>query len=419
MPTLITLAWKSLLNRKFTALLTICAIALSVAMLLAVERVRTDARQSFTSTISGTDLIVGARSGAIQLLLYSVFHIGNATNNVSWDSYREIAGHTLVDWAVPISLGDSHRGFRVMGTSRAYFEHYRYARDRGLTFAAGEPFNDVFEAVVGADVAARLGYGIGDRIVVSHGAGNVSFVQHDDKPFTITGVVNRTGTPVDRAVVVSLQGIEAIHVGWQAGTPPADEIPAGEVREMDLTPGEITAFLLGLESRIAVFQLQRAINDYDKEPLLAIIPGVALQQLWELMGVAERALLIISGFVVAIGLVGMLAMILSGLNERRREMAILRSVGARPAQVFALLLSEAVLLAACGVLLGVGLLFLLLLLGQPVIEDRFGLLLSIRMLSSREFMMLAGVLTGALVMGMLPAYRAYRFSLTDGLSMKL
>lgn len=419
MPTLITLAWKSLLNRKFTALLTICAIALSVAMLLAVERVRTDARQSFTSTISGTDLIVGARSGAIQLLLYSVFHIGNATNNVSWDSYREIAGHTLVDWAVPISLGDSHRGFRVMGTSRAYFEHYRYARDRGLTFAAGEPFNDVFEAVVGADVAARLGYGIGDRIVVSHGAGNVSFVQHDDKPFTITGVVNRTGTPVDRAVVVSLQGIEAIHVGWQAGTPPADEIPAGEVREMDLTPGEITAFLLGLESRIAVFQLQRAINDYNKEPLLAIIPGVALQQLWELMGMAERALLIISGFVVAIGLVGMLAMILSGLNERRREMAILRSVGARPAQVFALLLSEAVLLAACGVLLGVGLLFLLLLLGQPVIEDRFGLLLSIRMLSSREFMMLAGVLTGALVMGMLPAYRAYRFSLTDGLSMKL
>lgn len=419
MPTLITLAWKSLLNRKFTALLTICAIALSVAMLLAVERVRTDARQSFTSTISGTDLIVGARSGAIQLLLYSVFHIGNATNNISWDSYREIAGHTLVDWAVPISLGDSHRGFRVMGTSRAYFEHYRYARDRGLEFASGEPFNDVFDAVVGADVAARLGYGIGDRIVVSHGAGNVSFVQHDDKPFTITGVLSRTGTPVDRAVVVSLEGIEAIHVGWQAGTPPADEIPAGEVREMDLTPGEITAFLLGLDSRIAVFRLQRAINDYKQEPLLAIIPGVALQQLWELMGVAERALLIISGFVVAIGLVGMLAMILSGLNERRREMAILRSVGARPAQVFALLLSEAVLLAACGVLLGVGLLFLLLLLGQPVIEDRFGLLLSIRMLSSREFMMLAGVLTGALVMGMLPAYRAYRFSLADGLSMKL
>lgn len=419
MPKLITLAWKSLLNRKFTALLTICAIALSVAMLLAVERVRTDARQSFTSTISGTDLIVGARSGAIQLLLYSVFHIGNATNNVSWDSYREIAGHTLVDWAVPISLGDSHRGFRVMGTSRAYFEHYRYARARGLAFAAGEPFNDVFEAVVGADVAARLGYGIGDQIVVSHGAGNVSFVQHDDKPFTITGVLNRTGTPVDRTVVVSLEGIEAIHVGWQAGTPPADEIPAEEVREMDLTPGEITAFLLGLESRIAVFQLQRAINDYKKEPLLAIIPGVALQQLWELMGVAERALLIISGFVVAIGLVGMLAMILSGLNERRREMAILRSVGARPAHVFALLLSEAVLLAACGLFLGVGLLFLLLLLGQPVIEDRFGLLLSIRMLSSREFMMLAGVLIGALGMGILPAYRAYRFSLADGLSMKL
>lgn len=419
MPTLVSLSWKSLLNRKFTALLTVCAIALSVAMLLAVERVRSDARQSFTNTISGTDLIVGARSGAVQLLLYSVFHIGNATNNISWESYQDIAGRPLVDWTVPISLGDSHRGFRVMGTSPGYFEHYRYARDRGLEFASGAPFSGVFEAVVGAQVANELGYRIGDEIVVAHGAGNVSFVNHDDMPFTVAGILERTGTPVDRTVLVGLAGIEAIHAGWQGGTPPPEAVSAEAVREMDLTPGEITAFLVGLESRIAVFKLQRAINEYTAEPLLAIIPGVTLQQLWELMGVAERALLIISGFVVAIGLVGMLAMILSSLNERRREMAILRSVGARPAHVFALLLSEAVLLAAAGVVLGVGFLYGLLFLGQPVIEDHFGLLLSIRMLSMREWLMLAGILAGALVMGLLPAWRAYRFSLTDGLSMKI
>lgn len=419
MPTLVSLSWQSLLNRRFTVLLTICAIALSVAMLLAVERVRSDARQSFTNTISDTDLIVGARSGAIQLLLYSVFHIGNATNNISWESYREIAGNPMVDWSVPISLGDSHRGYRVMGTTPGYFEHYRYARDRGLELASGRPFEGVFEAVLGAAVAQDLGDAPGDEIVVAHGAGNVSFVNHDDKPFTVTGVLKRTGTPVDRTVLVSLAGIEAIHVGWQAGTPPAEAVPAGEVLDMDLTPGEITAFLLGLESRIGVFRLQRAINEYKAEPLLAIIPGVALQQLWDLMGVAERALLIISGFVVAIGLVGMLAMILSGLNERRREMAILRSVGARPGHVFGLLLSEAALLAVSGAVAGVALLYLMLFAGQPLFEDRFGLMLSIRMLSLRELLMLGGVITGALVMGMLPAYRAYRFSLTDGLNMKI
>jgi putative ABC transport system permease protein len=419
MPPLLSLSWKSLVNRRFTALLTVCAIALSVAMLLMVERVRNDARQSFANTISGTDLIVGARSGSIQLLLYSVFHIGNATNNISWESYQEIAGRPQVDWAVPISLGDSHRGFRVMGTSRAYFEHYRFARDRGLEFETGEPFRGIFDAVLGAEVARSLGYRVGDEIVIAHGAGSVSFVQHDDKPFTITGILQRTGTPVDRTVVVGLEGVEAIHVGWEGGTPPPRVVSTREVMRLDLVPDEITAFLLGLKSRIDVFRLQRAVNEYRQEPLLAIIPGVALQQLWDLMGVAERALLIISGFVIAIGLVGMLAMILSSLNERRREMAILRSVGARPAHVFGLLLSEALLLAAAGIVLGVALLYLLLFFGQPVVEDRFGLLLSIDMLSPRELLMLNGVLAGAVIMGVAPAYRAYRLSLTDGLSMKV
>jgi len=418
-PPLVSLSWKSLLNRRFTALLTVCAIALSVVMLLAVERVRSDTRQSFTDTISGTDLIVGARSGAIQLLLYSVFHIGSATNNISWESYREIAGRPLVDWAVPISLGDSHRGYRVLGTSRAYFEHYRYARDRPLALAEGDLFDGVFDAVLGAEVAEQLGYRVGERIVIAHGAGNVSFVKHDDKPFTVTGVLAPTGTPVDRTVITSLEGIEAIHVGWQSGTPPPEDIPVERVLQQDLTPGEITAFMLGLKSRIAVFRLQRDINEYRAEPLLAIIPGVALQQLWDLMSVAERALLLISAFVIAVGLVGMLAMILASLNERRREMAILRSVGARPGHVFGLLLSEALLLAAAGVLLGVAVFYAMLLAGQPFLENRFGLFLSINMLSAREYAMLGGVLAGALLMGAVPAYRAYRLSLADGLSMKV
>jgi len=419
MPPLVFLSWKSLLNRRFTALLTVCAIALSIALLLAVERVRTDARQSFTNTISGTDLIVGARSGAIQLLLYSVFHIGNATNNISWESYRDIAGQPLVEWAVPISLGDTHRGYRVMGTTADYFRHFRYARERSLEFASGEAFGDVFEAVIGGEVARALGYEIGDPIVVAHGAGEVSFVMHDDKPFTVSGILKRTGTPVDRTVHVSLEGIEAIHLGWEQGMPPPDQVSAQEARDMGLTPNEITAFLLALKSRITVFKLQRAINDYKAEPLLAIIPGVALQQLWDLMGVAERALLIISAFVIAIVLVGMLAMILSSLNERRREMAILRSVGARPAHVFGLLASEAALLAASGLVLGVALFYLLLFAGQPFIEDRFGLSISITMPSSRELSMLAGVFVGGVLMGLLPAYRAYRYSLSDGLSMRI
>ncbi len=217
---ILRLALQSLANRKLTALLTILSIAFSVALLLGVEKVRTGARQSFADTISGTDLIVGARSGGLNLLLYSVFRIGNATNNVTWKTYQDIASRPEIDWIVPISLGDSHRGFRVMGTVAEYFKLYHYRHGRSLEFASGGPFSDLFDAVIGADVAAQLGYKTGDKIVVAHGLGSVSFVQHDDKPFRVAGVLAKTGTPVDRTVHVSLPAIEAIHVDWQSGGAP-------------------------------------------------------------------------------------------------------------------------------------------------------------------------------------------------------
>ena len=417
---LLTLALKSLRNRKFTALLTICAIALSVALLLAVERVRNDAKLSFTNTISGTDLIVGARSGSIQLLLYSVFRIGNPTNNISWESYQDFAANPLVKWAVPISLGDSHRGFRVMGTSAGYFEHFRYARDKSLKFHAGQAFDDVYDAVVGAEVAEVLGYELGSQIVVAHGSGEVSFIDHKDKPFIVAGILQRTATPVDRTVHISLEGIEAMHIDWQSGAPiPGLKIDAETARSMDLSPKVITGFMLGLKSRISTFKLQREINEYRQEPLQAIIPGVALQELWNLMSVAEQALLVISAFVVAIGLVGMLAMILSSLNERRREMAILRSTGAKPMHIVGLLTSEAALLAILGVICGVTLFYLLLLISGPLIENRFGLQISVKILSAYELGLLGIVLISGVLMGLIPAYRAYKNSLNDGISIKL
>ena len=219
---ILSLAVKSLRNRKFTVGLTLVSIALSVTLLLGVERIRNQARTSFTSTISGTDLIVGARGGPVQLLLYSVFRIGNATNNISWDSYREIAQLPQVNWSIPISLGDSHMGYRVLGTNGDYFEHFRFARHRKLQLAQGRVFADVYDAVLGAEVASARGYRIGDAIVIAHGAGDVSFIHHDDKPFRVAGILKKTGTPVDRTIHVRLAGIDAIHAGWENGAPAHD-----------------------------------------------------------------------------------------------------------------------------------------------------------------------------------------------------
>lgn len=417
---LLVLTLKSMRNRAATSILTILVIAISVVLLLGVEKVRTEAKASFANTISGTDLVVGARSGSIQLLLYSVFRIGNATNNVTWDSYKEIITHPNVDWSVPISLGDSHEGFRVVGTTTDYFEYYKFGKKRPLSFSQGKPFNGVYEAVLGADVARTLGYKLDTEIVLAHGTGRVSLMTHSNSPFIVTGILEKTGTPVDRSVHVSLEGIEAIHIGWESGVPiPSQEVSAEEALQRDLEPATITAFLLGVKSKTGIFNLQRGINEYNREPLLAVLPGVALQELWNLMSAAERALLIVSSFVVISGLIGMLSSILSSLSERRREMAILRSMGAKPRQIFGLLTWESVLYTVIGCILGLCILYGVLFALRPWVEQRYGLFLTITPPTRNDLQLLGAVLGAGLLMGLLPAFRAYRNSLADGMTIRV
>jgi putative ABC transport system permease protein len=414
----LSLALRSLANRRTTALLTLCAIAVSVALLLGVQKLRTAARDGFANTVSGVDLIVGARSGQINLLLYSVFRVGDATANVGWDTYQKVARRSDVAWTIPLSLGDSHRGYRVLGTNLDYFRHYKFAGGRELAFESGKPFADLYDAVLGAEVARALGYKLGDPIVISHGLGNVSFAKHDDKPFRVAGILARTGTPVDRTVHVSLEAITAIHVDWQSGMRalPGGRVDAEATRAMDLTPDSITAFMVGMQNRVMTFGLQRAVNEYRQEALLAIMPGVALTQLWNLVGIADTALMIVAAFVVLAGLLGMLTAILTSLNERRREMAILRSVGARPRHVFTLLVTEAGLLAVGGVAAGVALCYGLMYAAKPLLERRFGLFLEPGGLTGYDIGLLAAIVAAALVMGALPAWRAYRNTLADGLT---
>ncbi|HRP96507.1 MAG TPA: ABC transporter permease [Rhodocyclaceae bacterium] len=411
---------KSIANRGMTVALTVVAVALAVAMLLGVERLRNDAREGFAQTISGTDLVVGARSGPVQLLLYSVFHIGSATNNVSWASIEKIAAHPQVDWVVPISLGDTHRGFRVVGTTTAFFERYRYARQRPLAFADGRPFDGLFDAVVGAEVAARHGYRVGEQIVVSHGAGEVGFADHDDKPFTIVGVLARTGTPVDRSVFVSLEAIEAIHVDWAGGARlPGVSVPPEQVRRFDLAPKAVTAALVGLTSRAAVFRVQRFVNSHPDEPLLAILPGVTLQELWGIVAIAERALLAVSVLVVLVGLAGLVAVVVATLGERRRELAILRALGAGPRHVFLLLALESLAIGLLGCALGVAMVHSVAALVGPWLAAHHGLWLSAGWPSPGEWRLLAAVLAAVFAASLVPGLRAYRYSVADGMTIRV
>ncbi|MDO4704825.1 MAG: ABC transporter permease [Comamonadaceae bacterium] len=427
MSALLRLAWQSAWNRRFTLALTVFSIALSTFMLLGVERIRTDVRNGFTSAISGTDLVVGARTGSVQLLLYSVFRIGSATNNIRWSSVQAIEGMRGVDWVVPISLGDSHRGFPVVGTSAAYFEHFRYGQRQKLQVRESRaklppdanPLAgaDLYDAVLGAEVARQLGYQLGQRIVLSHGAGPIQLTEHDDKPFAVAAILAPTGTPVDRSVHISLEAMEALHVDWRSGMRmPGKNVDAQAVREMDLRPRNVTAVLVGLQSRAQVFSVQRQINSYRSEPLMAVLPGVALDELWGLIGTGERALLLMSALVAFVSLLGMVAVVLAGLNERRRELAVLRAVGARPGHVVGLLAIEGALTTAAGIVLGVLALALAVLAAAPWLLERFGLIVTLGEVTPLQGWMLLGLLLTGFLASLAPGWRAYRLSLVDGLS---
>lgn len=413
MTPLFRLAAKSLWNRRGTAALTVFAIAVSVALLLGVQQVRTEARESFANTISGTDLVVGARSSPLNLLLYAVFRVGDATANVSWETYQKVARHRDVAWTIPLSLGDSHRGFRVLGTSAAYFEHYRYGRRLPLRFSAGQAFDNPEGVVIGAAVARALGYRLGDAIVIAHGVGEVSFAEHDHHPLRVVGILAPTGTPVDRTVHVSLEALNEVH------RTPAEEAAAAAGLALDAPPPAITAFLVGMQERSTLFVMQQALNTYRGEAVTAVIPGVALTQLWQLVGVADTALLVVAAFVLVAGLLGMLTALLTSLNERRREMAILRSVGARPGQVFGLLVSEAAFLALLGAATGLALLQAGLALLRPWLEAEYGLVLALGSPALLEWAMLGGVVVAGALIGLIPAWRAYRWSLADGLTVRV
>jgi len=418
---MLNLLVRSLWNRRGTAVLTIFSISISVTLLLGVENIRQGVRTSFSSAVSGTDIIVGARGGSLQLLLYSIFRIGNAPNNLSLESYYEFRNNRRVRWTIPLSLGDSHRGFRVLGTNQDYFKYFRYGSKKKLEFTNGKSFSEVFDAVIGSEVANNLKYQLNGNIIIAHGTGNISFLKHEDRPFKVVGILRPTGTPVDQTIHVSLEGITAMHIDWESGAPPleGEGLSSEDIMKLDLKSEEITSFLIGLRSKIHAFELQREINSYTEEPLSAIMPGVALQELWDILRTAETGLRVITWFVLFAGLIGMITALLSGLNERRREMAILRSVGAGPSTISFLLVFEAMVLTFTGILFGLFFLYITLFVSQPLLEAYFGLFIPINSISFKELILLGGILLTGMLMGVIPAFKAYRQSLVDGMTIRL
>lgn len=427
--TLFLLASRSAWSRKGSLLLLLLSVITSTCLLLGIDLARQSAKASFSNAVAGTDLIVGAQTSPVSLLLYSVFRIGQATRNVPYAEFERLEQDPRVKSALPIALGDSYRGFAVVGTKAVYFDQFLYGARQNLQLAQGRSFEDysvgkpasvLFEAVLGSEVAKRLKHEVGDKIALSHGMQiQQTEPSHADKPFTVVGVLQATGTPVDQSVHISLAGMEAIHVDWAAGVPIAGaQIPAEYVTRFNLQPKSVTAVLLALNNRAGVFRMQRELENRPNAALSAILPGVALSTLWQTVGVVERVLLFVAALVAVVSALGLTSVMLVTLGQRRRELAVLRSTGAGPRTVFGLLCLESALVMWVGVALGV----LALALGgaafAPWVQAQFGLqLVGISELTAGLLAVLAFAIFGSLL-GLVPAFQAYRNQLQDGLNPK-
>ena len=404
---LLKLAFKSLLHRKASVILTTIALSMSLFVMFGVGHIKEKAKASFASSVSGVDLIVGARTGDMNLLLYSVFRIGKATSNMSWNSYNKLAQEPMVKWSFPIALGDSHRGYRVLGTTTDYFTHFSYAQQQPLIFAVGDKFSRIFDVVVGAEVAQKLNYQINDNITLSHGIGSTSFTHHDDMAFRIVGILTPTGTPVDQTLHVSLQGLEAVHLTKQQRNKLLLVSDQQITAHSSLVPQSITAVMVGLTSRMGVFQLQRKINSNTDEALMAILPGVALSELWQMMSVAENTLALVSILVVVSTLFGLSAMLLASLRERQQEIKLLRVIGASPFFIYFLIELEALFIAGLSVLIALAALIASLTLAKDFLLAEYGLSISSNVVSVEIIESISIILLLTVFAAFPPSFKAF------------
>ncbi|WP_115461690.1 ABC transporter permease [Winogradskyella aurantiaca] len=474
--TVFKLAIKSIRYRRSTIFLSIFSIALSVMLLLGIERIRSKVEESFTSTISGTDLIVGARTGNISLLLSTVFHIGNASQNVSWESYQKISRLPQVDWTIPIALGDSHKGYSVIGTTPEFFQHFKYSADLLLSTRSGETNISNMYCVIGSQVAKKLGYAVNDPIILTHGMGSEDFLTHEDDPFEIAGVLAPTGTPIDNSILISLSSLDHIHeefyqydkknVNVFGNFDYKRDRSAAQVQEIKEQneginhehdhphekdghshdsntqhdhgheedhdqehetahdhdhgePGSITGFFLGVKNKSDILVLQRTINEEKDEALLAILPVVTLLELWNIINPIEKILLIISLLVLIVSLGSVLTSIISSLNQRRREMSVLRSVGAHPGYIFGLIIIESTGIVITGIVTGIILLLIALVITKPILAQNFGMILEIGQFTQGELLILVVIFVAGILVGLIPAISSYRRTLSDGLTIKI
>jgi len=415
---MLSLLLKSMRSRLIpTSLVTISLMA-SMVLLLSIERIQQGAEEGFNQSISGVDAIIGPRSSSIELVLYTVFHLGRPTNNITTKTVNDVKLRGDISWLVPIALGDSHKGFRVVATEPNYFEHIKYANGQPLVFSKGVAFAELSEAVLGSDVAEKLSYRVGSKIQITHGSVESIGSKHDDFSFVVTGILNKTGTPIDRAIFLDLKGYELLHLGWKSGKKifNLDDINLSSLPEDALIPKTVTAAFIGLKSKLTLFNFSKNIREYPKEAISAVIPGIALSELWSIVGLVDKGFQLLSWIIIAISLIAMVTLIIASLDNRKQEMTIYRANGASPKFLAMMVLCESLVIGLTAIVGAIILVTIVTYFATVQLNLALGISPSFKWISMGEIIVFSFILLAGALSSLIPAVMVFRKNLHQTLS---
>lgn len=416
---------KNIKQRKLSAALTIISTLLGVALVIAILVIKQESEDAFNQTATGYELIVGPKGSPLQVTLNTIYHIGLPVNNMPYRTYDLISKDRRVKLAIPYVMGDNYKNFRIIGTSEKFFTEFEYQKGKRYSFQTGRQFENENEAVIGNDVAEKTGMKIGDTFIGSHGVEAYEYAEeHDEHKFTVTGILNKTFTPNDKVIFIPMESvwemhyhgeeestIDTIHSGHEHGEVHKHEFP--EERKT------ITSILVSLKSPVYFDLLRRQINDDKFEGInaQAIIPVLEIMQLFEIIGNINSVLLIVAYMVIIVAVISILVSIYNTINERKRDIAIMRALGASRGKIFGMIILEGLFISFIGAILGVFAGHLAVYVFSPLISAKTGILITGLTFNIFELYLVLGTIILSVLVSILPAVKAYRTDVAKNLSL--
>lgn len=386
---MLQLAYANLKEHFLTTALSIMLLSIGVGMVSFIITVSEQLNDRFNRDIRGIDMVVGAKGSPLQLILSAVYQIDNPTGNIPLNEAAKIQKHPLVKYSIPLSYGDSYKGFRIVGTDTMYLKHFKGK------FSAGGPWQKSMDVVLGSSVAEKLGMGVGGHFHGTHGFEEEGHA-HDEMHYDVVGVLEQTGTVADRLILTSTESVWDIH---------HHEEEHDHSKHEDV-PAEITALLVKFKSPMGIMQVPRFINQ--KTSMQAALPAIEINRLYELMGIGFSTLQAIGILIMIIAALSVFISLLNSLKERKYELALMRSLGASPTKLFGLVIQESLLLCLAGYAFGIILGRIAIMTLSSFGEEQFHFGVSQNGISTVEIWLLPFTLIVGLVAAVIPAIRAYR-----------